>query len=210
MRAAEDKVRADYGFVPDLTQSIRQNARRVLGETPPAYFFSSPSNLAFHDLTPAGTLPPATKAVLGLSAKFVPIPRDATKKKEAMESFERLERDFGWRTYYAGDEQEFVRTKLFVKSKKQPPLPPPYVSSRMSSFEVELRKLFGRRPRLKSNLTKFQQQILDKLVEAGHIVIAAADKNLGEVSNLGLPVLVQNLHQIIFPMPGTLLHNRAS
>ena len=81
MRVAEDRVRADYGFVPDLTQSIRQNARRVLGETPPAYFFSSPSNLAFHDLMPAGTLPPATKAVLGLSTKFVPIPRDTTKKK---------------------------------------------------------------------------------------------------------------------------------
>ena len=102
MRAAEDKVRADYGFVPDPTQSIRQNARRVLGETPSACFFSSPSNLAFHDLTPAGTLPPATKAVLGLSAKFVPIPRSATTKKAAMESFERLERDLGWKIYYAG------------------------------------------------------------------------------------------------------------
>ena len=55
---------------------------------------------------------------------------------------------------------------------------------RISSFEVELRKLFGRRPRLKSNLTKFQQQILDKLVEAGHVVIAAADKNLGPVAVL--------------------------
>ena len=184
MRLAEVRVRADYGFVPDLTQSVRQNARRVLGETPPAYFFSSPSNLAFHDLTPAGSLPPATKAVLGLSAKFVPIPRDATSKRAALESFERLERDLGWKTYHAGSEQDFIKSKLFVKTSTQPPLPPPYVSSRMSSFEVELRKLFGRRPRLKSNLTKFQQIVLDKLMAAGHIIVAAADKNLGPVAVL--------------------------
>ena len=35
MRLAEDRVRADYGFIPDLTQSIRQNARRD-GERQPA------------------------------------------------------------------------------------------------------------------------------------------------------------------------------
>ena len=49
---------------------------------------------------------------------------------------------------------------------------------------MEIRKLFGRRPRLKSNLTKFQQQILDQLIADGRIVIASADKNLGPVAVL--------------------------
>ena len=66
MRAAEERVRADYGFTPDPALSIRQNARQVLGETPAWHYFSSPNNLAFHDLTPEGTLPPAARTVLGL------------------------------------------------------------------------------------------------------------------------------------------------
>ena len=126
MRQAEEKVRADYGFVPDPALSIRQNARQALGDTPAWHCFSSPNHLAFHDLTPEGTLPPATRTVLGLSGKFVPIPAAATTRKKAMECFERFERDLGWKVHFAGDDDgEFIKNKLYVKSKAQPPLPLP-------------------------------------------------------------------------------------
>ena len=125
MRAAEERVRADYGFIPDPALSIRQNARQVLGETPAWHYFSSPNNLAFHDLTPEGTLPPAARTVLGLSAKFVPTPTATTTRKKAMESFERFERDFGWKVHYAGDDDgDFIKTKLHMKTKKTAPPSP--------------------------------------------------------------------------------------
>ena len=49
-RAAEEKVKEDYGFLPDLSTSVCQNAQQVLGDTPSGYYFSSPSNLTFHPL----------------------------------------------------------------------------------------------------------------------------------------------------------------
>jgi len=72
----EGKVRDPYGFLPDLPTLIHKDAQRVLGETPPGFYFNSPSNLAFHDLTSSKSLPPATRIVMGLSNKFIPVPQN--------------------------------------------------------------------------------------------------------------------------------------
>ena len=64
MRKQEEKIKQAYGFVPDLSSSIRQNAQRVLGVVSTSTYFETPHHLEFHDFTPGRQLPPATKLVL--------------------------------------------------------------------------------------------------------------------------------------------------
>ena len=117
----------DYGFLPDPSLSVHRNSQRVLGGTPAGKYFVSPSNLAFHDLAQGRSLPPITMKILGLETKFVLVPLAATIKKKAMESCEETERSASWKVYFSGKEndQDFVKSKMHVKSKKIPPHPPP-------------------------------------------------------------------------------------
>ena len=86
--------------------------------------------------------------ILGLGTKFVPTPPEATTKKKAMESCEETERSVGWKVYFSGEEdnQDFIKSKMYMKSTNQPPIPPPQISLRMSNFEIQLRKLFSHHP----------------------------------------------------------------
>ena len=91
-----------YGFVPDMSASVHINARRVLGETPTALYFSQPNNLAFHDLTKGRSIPPATAEIMGLGTKFVPTPERTSGRQAAEKALERFERDLGWKVFWAG------------------------------------------------------------------------------------------------------------
>ena len=102
MRSIEERVLNDHGFLPDLTASIHKNIIRVLGDTPPGYYFDSSSNLAFHDLTEGKTLPPTTHIVMGLSNKFIPTPPTTTERVVAIEAFERMDRDLSLKVFFAG------------------------------------------------------------------------------------------------------------
>jgi hypothetical protein len=93
----ENKVRGDYGFLHDLSASVGQNTQPALEDIPLGYYFSSPSNLKFHNLTPGRSLLPAPKMVLGLSKKFILIPKAVNTENKRMEFFERFEQDFGWK-----------------------------------------------------------------------------------------------------------------
>ena len=73
---------------------------------------------------------------------------------------------------------------MYLKSKNRPSLPPPQISLRMCNFEIQLRRLFSHHPRIKSNLSKFQHRILQRLKHNGTTVFAIADKNLGPVAIL--------------------------
>ena len=74
-------MRNNYGFVPDLSSSTRQNSIRVLGDMSPSAYFDRPHHLEFHDFTPGRQLPPAAKLILGLSYKFNPRPKTTTTRK---------------------------------------------------------------------------------------------------------------------------------
>ena len=91
---AVNVVVSDYGFLHDISSSIHKNAIRVLGDTPPGYYFNSPSNFAFQNLITGKSLPLATHTVMGLSNKFVPTPSTTTKKVIALEAFERPDKMF--------------------------------------------------------------------------------------------------------------------
>ena len=119
----EEQIRASYGFSPDPALSTRQNAQRVLGDTPASEYFNSPSNLAFHDLAGGAHLPRATRSVLGLSLKHVVTPEEPTSRKNAMESFENLEKSLNWKVLFAKEDSNWIKNKLYLKSKRIPPSP---------------------------------------------------------------------------------------
>ena len=155
-RQIEEEIASSYGFLPDLSTSIHLNARRVLGETPPESYFNTPSNLAFHDLTTDGSVPPATRTILGLSTKFIPTPKYTSSRKVAEEAYERFERDVSLKYHFAGEDNDWQKTKLYVKSIWRPPMPGIEVNSRLAQFESRLIRLFRKR-KSRSNLTPFQE-----------------------------------------------------
>jgi len=76
------------------------------------YYFKLPSDLAFHALTDGTSVPPVAKTILGLSTKFILVP-----KHNSRIAFERLEQDVSLKVvYFAGEEETFVKTKLYNKS----------------------------------------------------------------------------------------------
>ena len=97
---------------------------------------------------------------MGLVAKFVPTPRTDTTKKKVMHVFERFECDLGWKMFRAGNKQDFVKSKMYVKSTRPASLPPPKIDSGVNFFKILLRKLLSHCPRSRSNLSKIQEKIL--------------------------------------------------
>jgi len=137
-------------------------------------------NTAFHDLTHGKSLPPATTFLLGLGLKFIPTPRYSPSAAELAPSFDRLERDIGLKTFFAGRYQDTEIPKLRAKSSWRPPLPPRQIDYRVNNFLKGLRGLFRRRLG-QHNLTPHQRHLLTSLQANESIIIAHADKNLGPV-----------------------------
>ena len=166
--------------MPDLSLSIHLNARQVLGNTLSGCYFGKVLNRAFHDLTDGKSIPPAAHEILGLSLKFIPTPEYTTPTNLAVQSFDRLERDIGLKVWFAGDDKELPKTKLYLKSIWHPPLPPLEIDSRLSKFGAELKKIIFRR-RGKPNLNSFQRQLIARLEADDNIVYCNSDKGLGPV-----------------------------
>ena len=140
MESIEREVEESYGFLPDSSTSLTKDAQRVLGDMPSGYYFQNPYKLAFHDLTPGKSLPPATRIIMGLGTKFIPVPRQAPTRKKVMEAFERFHRDLDLKVFFAGSDSCFEsKTKLYVKSTFRPFSIPIEIDSRLYRFEIELR-----------------------------------------------------------------------
>ena len=153
----------------------------MLGDTPPGYYFNSPSNLDFCDLTSVKSLPPATHTVMELSTKFIPTPRHTTEQVTAIEEFEQFERDLNLKVYLAGDDLvNLPKSKLYVKSTFCLPQPPLKIDSRLQKFELEIRKVFREKKGSKT-FTNFQSKLFENLRANDSIVHALADKGLGPV-----------------------------
>jgi hypothetical protein len=59
-----------YGFVPNPLKPIWENQNQLLGNLHPSQYFSSPSNMAFHNLCLNAQTPPGTDFLLGLGLKY--------------------------------------------------------------------------------------------------------------------------------------------
>lgn len=146
-----------FNFVLNEGRTTKQNAQKVLGDTSVFEYFESPSNLAFHNLT-GGAVPRAAKLVLGLSGKLIKTPQEPTSHKKAMEAFEASEKSICWKVLFAGEEQNFNKSKLYVKSNRMSPTPPSVVDKSLCKLEIEIKRLFNSKNKLKvkPNLSSFQ------------------------------------------------------
>ena len=175
----------NYGFVPDPRISTHLNARHVLGDTPTGVYLSHFTNKKFHDLTTKKSIPAAAATVLGFGLKFIPVPKKSIKQDDVDEAIKRFNRDFYVKVFFADsddddDDDEDPIEKLRVNSVWKPDQPPHKITQRIGEFEHAIDRNF-RPQRGKSNLTKFQANILQDIRSNQDIIIAHADKNLGPV-----------------------------
>ena len=72
--ATKKKLIAQFGFAGDPTLSIRHNASITLAKLQTWYYFSRPSNMAFHDFAKQHKPQKNLRSLLGLGLKFIPTP----------------------------------------------------------------------------------------------------------------------------------------
>ena len=157
----------------------------MLGDTPTGVYLSHFTNKKFHDLTTKKSIPAAAATVLGFDLKFIPIPKKSIKRDEVDQAIKRFDRDFYLKVFFADsddddDDDEDPIEKLRVNSVWKPDQPPHKITQRIGEFEHAIDRNF-RPQRGKSNLTKFQANILQDIRSNQDIIIAHADKNLGPV-----------------------------
>ena len=154
------------------------------GDTPTGVYFSHFTNKKFHDLTTKKSIPAAAATVLGFGLKFIPVPKKSIKQDDVDEAIKRFDRDFYLKVFFAdsdddSDDEDPIE-KLRITSVWKPDQPPHKITQRIGDFEGAIERNF-RPQRGKSNLTKFQANILQQIRSNQDIIIAHADKNLGPV-----------------------------
>jgi hypothetical protein len=119
---ATREIHENFGFIPNITISIRLNARHVLGETPTGVFFIA-----------------AAATLLSLGLKFIPVPKKSIRPDDIDEALKRFERDFYLNILFANDnvdsDNEESIEKLRVNSKWMPDQPPFDITQRLGDFE---------------------------------------------------------------------------
>ena len=134
---------------------------------PTWYYFSRPSNLAFHDFTKQHKPAKNLRSLLGLGLKFIPTPILTNSwSRLKISSYDRLFHSVHLRFHFVGKPPNEGTTsydpKLYVRSKWTPPLwtiPPVALEERLSRFSTALNKLFKAR-KGKTNLLPHQHQAL--------------------------------------------------
>ena len=175
-----ERIRSSYGFVANYELSIRHNAYNHLSKMPTWYYFTRPSNLAFHDITTTSKPPSNLRSLLGLGLKFCPTPRSTP--SQILSTTLRLHHDLFCKVFYAGkklDKADYD-PKMYCRSPWTPndwqiPIP---IRRRFNNFVLHTESLFKKRfsP---SNLLPHQRNALRYLQHQNQFVIAQCDKNLG-------------------------------
>ena len=157
-RHIRDKVFRKYGFNVNLSLSNHKNVIKIYSDMPWWYCRMKPSNSALHDLTEDNLIPSGAQSVLGLGKSFIPIPDMTTHRGIAKKALGGLLRSANWKCFFAGLDNTLPDSKLFVPSKKSPPLPPYEVDRRMQDFFCQVSKMFHSK-KSKSNLLPFQSRM---------------------------------------------------
>ena len=126
MEATTKKLISQSSFVADPTLSTRHNSSITLATAPTWYYFSRPSNLAFHDLTKRHKPPKNLRSLLGLGQKFIPTPSLTNSwSRLRKSSYNRLFCSLHLRLLFSGKPPSkgtiSYDPKLYVKSKWTPP-----------------------------------------------------------------------------------------
>ena len=170
-----------YGFTADPRKTIKHNAYEYLKKMPTWYYFTKPSNIAFHDLTQDSKNKNHIKSLLGLNLKFIPTPFFADTNLADTE--EKLLRSMKLQAYFAGDTKKDITKSDLKTYTKSPWTPndymiPPDVISRGTQFLENTKQLFKKR-RGRSNLLPTQKRALDYLQKQSEYIVCTCDKNLG-------------------------------
>ena len=135
--ATTKKLIAQFGFASDPTLSVHHNASTTLASMPTWYYFSCPSNLAFHVFTKKHKTRKNLHSLLGLGLKFIPTPSLMNSWIQLMKSlYDRLFHFVHLRFHFTGKLTNEGTTsydpKLYVRSKWTPPhwmIPPSHSRS---------------------------------------------------------------------------------
>ena len=184
--ATATKLIAQFGFVGDPTISKRHNTSITLANMPTWYYFSRPSNMAFHDFTKRQKQQKNLRSLLGLGLKFIPTPSLTncwSRLKQS--SYERLFRSVHLRFHFAGKPPSKGTTtydpKIYVHSTWTPPhwtIPTIALEERLTRFSSALSKLFKMRQG-KTNLLPHQHRAQRMIQQQQTFLIVPCDKNLG-------------------------------
>ena len=120
---------------------------------PTWYYFSWPSNMAFHDFTKRHKPQKNVGSLLGLGLQFIPTPSLTNSwSRLKKSSYDRLFRCVHLRFHFAGEPPSEGTTtydpKIYVHSTWTPPhwtIPPIALEERLSRFSTALNKLFKTR-----------------------------------------------------------------
>ena len=153
---------------------------------PTWYYFSRPSNLAFHDFPKQHKPEKNLRSLLGLGLKSIPTPSLTNSWSQLKtSSYDRLFRSVHLRFHFARKPPSEGTTsydpKLYVHFKWTPPhwtIPPVTFEERLSRFSTALNKLFKTR-KGKTNLLPHQHRAFRMLLQQQTFLIAPCDKNLG-------------------------------
>jgi hypothetical protein len=151
------KTELAYGFCSNPSKSTHHNAFLHFLSMPTWFYFNRPTNLAFHNLTSTLKQPQNLKSLLGLSLKFIPMPRQTTSWSSLGNNdplrphgFRRLHRDLHLLCHFAGapDNNDEYNPRMHLKSNYMPPpwTYPQDVARREENFKLCLKGLFKRRP----------------------------------------------------------------
>ena len=184
--ATATKLIAQFGFVGDPTLSKQHNASITLAKMPTWYYFSRPSNMAFHDFTKRHKPHKNLRSLHGLGLKFILTPSLTncwSRLKQS--SYDRLFRSVHLRFHFAGKPPSKGTTtydpKIYVHLTWTPPhwtIPPVALEERLTRFSSALNKIFKTR-KGKTNLLPHQHRGLQTLQQQQMFLIVPCDKNLG-------------------------------
>jgi len=122
--------------------------------------------------------------VLGFGLKIIPVPKKSINQDDVDETIKKFDRDFYLKVFFTdsdddSDNEEPIK-KLRLNSVWKPDQPPHKITQCIGEFEGAIERNF-RSQRGKSNVTKFQANILQQICSNQDIIIAHANKNLGPV-----------------------------
>ena len=150
-------------------------------------YFHRPTAMAFHDLTKTHKPPANLRSLLGLSLKFIPVPRKKTPWRHyADETLRKFDIDMRVKAYFAGQpsSDDAYNPKMYIRTDWTPPdwkYPfPKECAYRLAKFESKIKEMVTRRTKPPTmNLLPHQRQALRTLRRQDTFLVVQCDKNLG-------------------------------
>jgi hypothetical protein len=174
-----------YGFQANSRLWLQHNFSQAVKN---GYYTSTllPKNLAFHDLTTSGNIPPNTKQLLGLNLNFCVAQNTLPYKID--ETMRNLAYSIRTREYLKKSttlqDSTYIK-QIYLKNKHwHPPAASMTIEDKITEFEKELKKAHSALSMKYSkvslrNLSQPQLKILNELRNNDNVVTRATDKKLG-------------------------------